>query len=238
MSNYDHGISTKLLATNVAVPIKSDGCIQCVVGTAPVNLAKDPYDTVNRPFMFANKSAAAAGLGYSTDFNNYTLCQSMYASFDVFAVSPIVMINVLDPQKHVKAELSKTYEVTNKKVRIGETGILLDKLKIESAGEPRTVYEAEEDYVASFNSDGTVTVALISTAAAAETSLKATYVSYHTTYCNALNMWIAGCQTAEEVQQIFYGADVPDEYRSEVLNAYLIQITDVGWGKSENEETV
>ena len=94
------------------------------------------------------------------------------------------------------------------------------------------------DYVASFNSDGTVTVALISTAAAAETSLKATYVSYHTTYCNALNMWIAGCQTAEEVQQIFYGADVPDEYRSEVLNAYLIQITDVGWGKSENEETV
>ena len=63
------------------------------------------------------------------------------------------MINVLDPQKHVKAELSKTYEVTNKKVRIGETGILLDKLKIESAGEPGTVYEAEEDYVASFNGE-------------------------------------------------------------------------------------
>ena len=176
MSNYDHGISTKLLATNIAVPIKSDGCIQCIVGTAPINLAKDPYDTVNKPVMFANKSEATAGLGYSTDFKNYTLCQSMYASFDVFAVSPIGMINVLDPKKHVKAELSKTYEVTNKRVRIDEAGILLDKLKIESAGESGTVYEAEEDYVASFNSDGTVTVALISTAAAAETSLKATYV--------------------------------------------------------------
>lgn len=50
------------------------------------------------------------------------------------------------------------------------------------------------------------------------------HVSYHTTYCNALNMWISGCQTAEEVQAIFYGADVPEEYRSEVLDAYLLEI--------------
>lgn len=53
------------------------------------------------------------------------------------------------------------------------------------------------------------------------------HVSYHTTYCNALNMWIAGCQNAEEVQQIFYGADVPEEYQSEVLKAYLLQIADL-----------
>lgn len=50
------------------------------------------------------------------------------------------------------------------------------------------------------------------------------HVSYHTTYCNALNMWIAGCQTEEEVSAIFYGADVPAEYRSEVLDAYLVEI--------------
>lgn len=50
------------------------------------------------------------------------------------------------------------------------------------------------------------------------------HVSYHTTYCNALNMWLAGCQSAEEVETIFYGADVPEEYRSEVLDAYLLQI--------------
>ena len=56
--------------------------------------------------------------------------------------------------------------------------------------------------------------------------LKATTanVSYHTTYCNALNMWIVGCESAEEVQQIFYGADVPEQYQSEVLKAYLVKI--------------
>ena len=47
------------------------------------------------------------------------------------------------------------------------------------------------------------------------------HVSYHTTYCNALNMWISGIQTAEELQQIFYGADVPEEYQSDVLKAYI-----------------
>lgn len=50
------------------------------------------------------------------------------------------------------------------------------------------------------------------------------HVSYHTTYCNALNMWIAGCQSKEELDTIFYGADVPAEYRSEVLDAYLVEI--------------
>ncbi len=50
------------------------------------------------------------------------------------------------------------------------------------------------------------------------------HVSYHTTYCNALNMWIQAAGTAEEVREIFYGADVPEQYRSEVLAAYLLQI--------------
>ena len=59
------------------------------------------------------------------------------------------------------------------------------------------------------------------------------HVSYHTTYCNALNMWIAGCQTPEEVQGITYGADVPEEYRSEVLNAYLLQIASMAEGGAD-----
>ena len=50
------------------------------------------------------------------------------------------------------------------------------------------------------------------------------HVSYHTTYCNAINMWIAGVGTAEELQAIFYGADVPLEYQSDVLKAYLAEI--------------
>ena len=59
------------------------------------------------------------------------------------------------------------------------------------------------------------------------------HVSYHTTYCNALNMWIAGCQTVEEVQEIFYGADVPEQYQSDVLQAYLEEIVVMAGGGTD-----
>ena len=64
------------------------------------------------------------------------------------------------------------------------------------------------------------------------------HVSYHTTYCNALNMWIAGCQATEEAEGIFYGADVPEEYQSDVLRAYLTEIAAMaGGGESEIPES-
>ena len=53
------------------------------------------------------------------------------------------------------------------------------------------------------------------------TSTAMAYVSYHTTYCNALNMWISGASNETELDKIAYGADVPEEYQSEVLKSYL-----------------
>lgn len=43
------------------------------------------------------------------------------------------------------------------------------------------------------------------------------YVSYHTTYCKSLYMWINGAESAEEIQQIYYGAEIPEKYWSEVF---------------------
>ena len=130
MSNYKHGIRTSRQATQLATPVTSDGCLQCIIGTAPVNLAADPYDTVNKPFVAYKKADAISALGYSDDFKNYTLCQSVYATFDVFGVAPIVLINVLDPKKHVSAELSKTFDVVGGTAKVTETGILMDKLSV------------------------------------------------------------------------------------------------------------
>lgn len=45
--------------------------------------------------------------------------------------------------------------------------------------------------------------------------------SYHQTYCNALKVWAEACETEEDLEEIFYGADVPVEYQSEVLKDYL-----------------
>ena len=47
------------------------------------------------------------------------------------------------------------------------------------------------------------------------------HVSYHTTYCNSLNMWIKDVGTVEEINAIYYGVEIPEIYQSEVLKDYF-----------------
>lgn len=58
--------------------------------------------------------------------------------------------------------------------------------------------------------------------------------TFHTTYCNSLKIWVEATETAEELQEIYYGADVPKTYQSDVLKAYLKAKESVG-GKDESE---
>ncbi|MBR2653832.1 MAG: acyl carrier protein [Lachnospiraceae bacterium] len=47
------------------------------------------------------------------------------------------------------------------------------------------------------------------------------YVSLMTTICNSLFVWLANCTTRGEIAGIEWGAEIPDDYKSEVLKAYL-----------------
>lgn len=49
------------------------------------------------------------------------------------------------------------------------------------------------------------------------------FVSFHTTYCNSLNVWIKAETDADVIKAINYGDEVPDAYKSEVLAAYEAQ---------------
>ena len=60
------------------------------------------------------------------------------------------------------------------------------------------------------------------------------HVSYHTTYCNAINMWVAGAETVEELQQIYYGVEIPEQYQSDVLKAYIASMKE---GVSDVDES-
>ena len=50
-----------------------------------------------------------------------------------------------------------------------------------------------------------------------------TYVNVKTTYRNNLCEWIEQCETKEEVENIIYGASIPEEYQNEVFKMYLAQ---------------
>ena len=48
-----------------------------------------------------------------------------------------------------------------------------------------------------------------------------TFVSYNTTYCNSLNMWIKAETDSTVIESIYYGIDIPETYQSDVLKKYL-----------------
>lgn len=49
------------------------------------------------------------------------------------------------------------------------------------------------------------------------------FVTYHTTYCNALNVWVSALEDKDAVDAVVYGCVVPEEYQSEVLKDILAQ---------------
>lgn len=49
------------------------------------------------------------------------------------------------------------------------------------------------------------------------------YVNMKTTYRNNLCEWVDQCETKEATGEIFYGADIPEEYQNEVFRMYLAQ---------------
>lgn len=155
---YNHGIRIEEQATSIVAPITGSAGLQVVIGTAPINLAKDPYSVTNVPLIAYSFSEAASQLGYSDDFKKFTLCQSMDASFRIFNVAPIIFINVLDPKKHKKDNTEASINVVAKQAKLEEDGILLDTLVVKDGA---TTLAKNEDYITSFTDDGKVLVSLI-----------------------------------------------------------------------------
>ena len=158
MALYKHGVYPMEQTTSMSAPVTGTAGLQVVFGTAPVNMLEDPAGAVNRPMLVTSFSEAAQRVGYSTDFEQYTLCDSIYASFQVAGVAPMVLVNVLDPEKH-KADLEEMeLQVNGGKAVIQQTGVLLDKLAVTAEG---TALESGKDYTTAWNSDGTLNIILL-----------------------------------------------------------------------------
>ena len=156
-----HGVYIQEEATAVQVPKTGNSSVQVVVGTAPVNMAENPSEAVNVPILANSGTEAMAALGYSVDFKNFTLCQTMFATSNLFQVSPVVYINVLDPAKHNKELAEAEYQVNQKQAVIEKEGIILEGLTVKnSTGDIEL--KAGEDYSAAFDSTtGFLTITML-----------------------------------------------------------------------------
>jgi len=159
---YKHGVYVTEQATSLVAPIEGTAGLQVIIGTAPVNQV--PYNTisggvVNTPILAYTYKEAVSKLGFSYNFKDYTLCQSIYACFQVVGCAPIVLINVLDPDKH-RTDIEKTTLAVSEDstAQITEEGVLTDTLKVLD-GETELV--KGEDYTATMNDDGLIDIVVL-----------------------------------------------------------------------------
>lgn len=174
---YQHGVRVLEQATGVVAPIEGTAGLQVVFGTAPVNLAADPYAVTNKPVIAYSWSEAVSQLGYSKDYAKYTLCESMYASFKLLGVAPVIFVNVLDPKVHKRDNEAATVKVENLQAVVEVPGILLDTVNVSvSGGDDLTV---DTDYILGFNDDGHLVITLLASgtgAAATDLSVQSTSI--------------------------------------------------------------
>lgn len=140
---YTHGIYTQTTDTDFSIPASNE-IAQVVIGTAPVHTTSNPEETVNKPILCRTMADCRSKLGYSTDFAKYTLCQSMYCSFTLFRVAPVVFINVLDPAKHKTEVEEKEYQINDNSIEINDDVIVSSLvIKRDSTPIPKEEYETD-----------------------------------------------------------------------------------------------
>ena len=113
-NSYQHG-AFALLGDSVAQSAIQAGTVPVYIGLAPVNLIKNyaENEIINTPVKLSNFLNAQKTIGYSKAWDNFTLCEAIGAHFDnkLGNIGPIYVINVLDPDKHKKAEATQ-FEVS------------------------------------------------------------------------------------------------------------------------------
>lgn len=152
---FEHGIYTSEEATSVISPTEVDASLPVVIGTAPIHLATNT-DNVNTPILCANYAEAVANLGYSDNFNDYTLCEFMSSHFSLFGLAPVVFINVLDLTKHKESVAINEKTMLNNNV-ILDDDVILSSLIVKKTQEGDNLSE-NVDYIASFTDEGKVSI--------------------------------------------------------------------------------
>lgn len=145
---YKHGAYAEL-GTSIAQSAVQSGTVAVYVGVAPVNLVQGYADAevVNLPVKINNFTDAQKKIGYSEDWENFTLGEAVAAHFDngLENIGPIYCINVLDPDTHRKEEATNTsITFTNNVAEFASDTAILDTVTIES-------YVKDTDFTVDYN---------------------------------------------------------------------------------------
>lgn len=158
MAGYRRGVYISEVPTSIISPVTVDSAMTVAFVTAPVHLSADPYSVTQSPKLCYTYGEAVEYFGFSTKasiWEKYTAPQVIYSHFALYAVAPLVLINILDPKVHIESVTDKKLTLVSGTVLLEEDGVLIDTVVVSNGG---TKLEAGKDYTLAFNSDGFVVI--------------------------------------------------------------------------------
>ena len=158
------GVHVYEKATSVQTPKVATVGIPFVVGTAPVQSAAKPAKS-NVPVLVTSWDEAVEKLGFSYDWESYTLCEFMYSHLQLFGAQPVIFCNINDPASMKREEAAADYTVADHRVAVSVDAIA-DTIKVsvtEGAGETvaTRALERDTDYSILYDRDDTDTYVCI-----------------------------------------------------------------------------
>ncbi len=131
--NFKHGAYGEINADGIPFTDKNS-IRQAIVyiGTAPVHLVEGGSANVNVPMLINNIGEARRYMGYSDNWDDYTLCEPAKVHFMDIGVGPLVFINVLDPKVNLKStDASESKTPTDGSFTISDADlVLLDTIQV------------------------------------------------------------------------------------------------------------
>lgn len=104
-NGYLHGVYSREVPTELLPARVVDTNVIFAVGTAPVDtLPANKKRFINEPRLYYSYTEFVAEMGWSEDWNAYTLCEVAESHFAKYGAAPIVAVNVFDPAVHLSSE--------------------------------------------------------------------------------------------------------------------------------------
>lgn len=134
-----YGVKVVDQASTVTSPNAALTGITIAFGTAPVHQVSG---SVNQVVAANTYEEAVDALGYSDDWDKYTLCEVMHVYFKQYGLAPLLLVNVLDPDKKKTKVAARSCAITGGKIELDGDAIA----KSIEVKKGETTYEAGEDY--------------------------------------------------------------------------------------------
>ena len=118
---YKHGVYSEFESSGLKSATKSLGTVPAYIGSLPIqrvnangNASFDYSDYINKPILITSYRDVDSLNLYSDDWATYTLCEAIHAHFlnDNEVISPIILVNVLDPTNVAEVPITKTVTLT------------------------------------------------------------------------------------------------------------------------------